>query len=170
MIISLEEAERRVAAFEKRLPLLVGNEIVNFMLDNFDKQGFQDSGLEKWQQRKDGSDSSRNILIGRGSGRGRRSLRITRKSDDYVQAGTDLEYMAMHNEGGQIPVSVTKKSRKFFWAMYYKTGNEMWKGMALTKKKQMIINIPERRFIGKSKELNKRIIKMLERQLDKIFN
>lgn len=44
---------------------------------------------------------------------------------------------------------VTPKMRKFFWAKFYETDDEMWKWLALTKKQQLDIDvhIPARPFI-----------------------
>lgn len=46
--------------------------------------------------------------------------------------GTDLKYGAVHEDGGEIPI--TKRSRGYFFAMYKKTQNPMWLYMAITKK------------------------------------
>lgn len=63
------------------LPQIIANEAVNFMLDNFQKQGFQgDEVLLPWAKRKNPNawgkpdDTGRALLIK--SGRGRRSIRI----------------------------------------------------------------------------------------------
>ena len=44
---------------------------------------------------------------------------------------------------------------------------QMWKGLALTRKKKLSIRIPQRQFIGESEELNEKIEKKIT---EKIFN
>jgi len=71
---------------------------------------------------------------------------------DTIKFGSNLPYSRIHQLGGKIKTKITPKSRKFFWAMFYKTGNDMFKGMALTKKEYFIINIPARPFLTISPE------------------
>lgn len=163
-----------IQRLEARLPILIGNEIVNFALDNFQKQGFDTGhGVRQWDERggRSGIDPrpGGKILIGKQGGRLRRSIRRTRTSKTSVTVGSDEPYAGIHNEGGTIRVSVTRKSRRFFWAMYYATGETYWKWMALTKKNVLSINMPERRFLGNSKALERRIKKLIERELQKCF-
>lgn len=54
-------------------------------------------------------------------------------------------YATSHNEGAKI--QVTPRMKKFFWAKYISTKQDMWKFMAL-KKTGSLIELPERRFIG----------------------
>lgn len=167
------QTARRLNEFRRDLPLLVGNEVVNFALDNWDKQGWQGATFKPWPQRKSppsGGSGGGSILVGKQSGRLRRSQRITRRTARHVEVGSELEYAGIHNEGGQIRVTVTAKSRRFFWAMYYQTGNDMWKGMALTKKTQLTITMPERRFIGESPVLDEMIRTVIENRLQKILS
>ena len=165
---------RKLQRLNNRLPVLVGNEVINFALDNFDKQGFDTGhGVRKWDERggKHGQDPrpGGKLLIGKQGGRLRRSIRRTRTTPSVVHVGSDEVYAGIHNEGGEIKVSVTAKSRRFFWAMYYQTKQIRWKRLALTKKRVLTINMPERRFLGPSEALNRRIIKLLERELEKCY-
>lgn len=164
--IDPNKAAVNLARLSARIPTLVGNEIVSFALDNWDKQGFQGSGFEPWEDRKDQS-STRAILVGKQSGRLRRSIRVTRKTNRSVEAGSDLDYADIHNTGGVINVKVTKRSKKFFWAMYSATGDDRWKFMALSKKSQFRIRMPRRQFIGNSPVLDQRIQDLIESQLKK---
>ena len=165
---------RKLQQLNDRLPILIGNEVVNFALDNFEKQGFDTgSGVRKWDERGGRSNidprPGGKILVGKQGGRLRRSIRRTRTTKSSVDVGSDEPYAGIHNEGGRITVTVTPRSRRFFWAMYYQTGEVYWKWMALTKKKMMTIKMPERRFLGNSKALERRIIKLIERELQKCF-
>lgn len=68
--------------------------------------------------------------------------------------GTKAPQAKIHNEGGIIDVPVTPQMRKFAWAMNYKTKDDKWKGLALTKKQTLRINMPKRQYMGHSPKLN----------------
>lgn len=87
------------------------------------------------------------------SGDLKKSIKTVSKSLQEIHIESDTPYSAIHNYGGRI--KITEKMRKFFWAKFYSTGNDAWKGMALTKKKH--ITIPQRQYIGKTPEMMKQI-------------
>jgi len=72
----------------------------------------------------------------------------------------------LQNDGGNI--KVTLKMRKFFWAMWFDTKDEFWKGMAMTKKQT--INITARPFIYDSPDLGEAINKDLSKRISIILN
>jgi phage gpG-like protein len=141
-------------------------EMINFVMGNFEKQGFLDSSLQPWQERKDSSDIGRAILTK--SGALRDSIKLISSSTKRVVVGSDSKYAKIHNEGGVINIPVTAKMRKFFWYKYKETGDGKYKGMALTKKTHFTATIPKRQFIGESVSFNRDIdakfIKMIERR------
>jgi phage gpG-like protein len=144
------------------------------------RQGFLNGGLHPWPKTKrqqSGSSaaaanygallSSRKNLYG--------SIKYT-PSDYKVVVANDLEYAPIHNWGGTLSPTVTPQMRKFAWAMYYKTSGKKktgkrirekaqaenarldteankWKALALTKKTKLNIRIPQRQFLGESREL-----------------
>lgn len=55
-----------------------------------------------------------------------------------------VPYAGIHEYGGSFSIPVTERMRRFFWAMYYKTGEDKWRGMALTKKTSFKITIRPR--------------------------
>lgn len=65
-----------------------------------------------------------------------------------MQKGTNVVYAWIHEFGGTIRIPITKKSRGFFWAMWYETGDDKWKAMALTPKTMFTIRMPARPFLG----------------------
>lgn len=65
----------------------------------------------------------------------------------YVKTLT-LPYAAIHEYGGTIKVPITRKMRRFFWAMWYASGDEKWMGMALTRQRSFTIHIPARPYMG----------------------
>lgn len=101
-----------------------------------------------------------------------------------------MPYAAIHNEGGTINThpTVTPKMRKMAWARAYaiagikvkgkkKLPKELpaearkWKALALTKKAKLDIKatIPQRRFLGESAELTKKINDKIEEEVTKIL-
>jgi hypothetical protein len=77
------------------------------------------------------------------AGGSREQIREVIVKDRMVIAvfGSKVEYLPPHEYGGAMPareMTVTDKMRKFFWAKMYETGDEKFKGMALSQK----ISIP----------------------------
>lgn len=65
-----------------------------------------------------------------------------------MEKGTNVVYAYIHEFGGTITIPVTTKARGFFWAMWYETGDDMWKAMALSKKSVFKINMRARPYLG----------------------
>jgi phage gpG-like protein len=171
----LKTVIQRYNKFLVELPAIVADEIIDWVLDNFDRESFDG---RPWQERKD-RDGSRKLLVK--SGRGRRSIRVSRRTAKTVEITTDLDYMMAHNDGAEITTRITPRMRRFFWAMHYKfeagpDGNlripedqVKWKWLAL-KKGPIVFRMPQRQFIGPSEELDKRIKESIESELKKVFN
>ena len=71
-------------------------------------------------------------------------LRFTQSGLTFgVEIGTKVPYAAIHEEGGTITQPRSQKQRRFFWAMFYKTGDEKFKYAALSTK-PLTIRIPAR--------------------------
>lgn len=56
-------------------------------------------------------------------------------------------YAAIQEFGGTTHPTVTRKSRAFFWYMLKATGDEKWKGMALSKKSHFTVHIDARPYL-----------------------
>ena len=95
---SLQKKINGLIQLNKTLPILVANEAKNFFVDSFRKQGFEDTGLKKWQRRKSRrNDKGRSILVDTGDLR--RSIRIKSASMNRILITSDLPYSAVHNYG-----------------------------------------------------------------------
>lgn len=110
--------------------------------------------------------------------------------DGKVKVSNGLVYAPAHNWGETLHPTVTPKMRKFAWAKYYQSGggrknategtksakNEepaealKWKKLALTKKEKLDVKIPQRQFLGESKELTEKIADKTETEVRKILN
>ena len=64
-----------------------------------------------------------------------------------TRIGSNLIYAAIQEFGGTTKPTVTDRMRKFAWAMFYTSGDEKWKRLALTRKNQLKIKIPERPYL-----------------------
>lgn len=153
-----------------RVPLLVGNEAVNFSLDNFRLQGFQGASFIKWPARKVGwvkdKRPGRALLIKTDALW--RSIRIVRLTSEGVTVGSDVKYARAHNEGyrmghiqtvkahtrrvtGIVSVSsiATRKTRSQRAAIGTQTVS--------AHTRRVDVRIPRRQFMGNSPYLDARI-------------
>jgi phage gpG-like protein len=184
----LKRMQEAILKLNKELPKRVGNIVRNQALKNFDRESFDG---KKWNTRKNKEGSQRNLLVMRGVLR--RSLRVTREIWGDVRVGTSVPYAKIHNEGGITFPRVTKKMRRFAWAMYKKKSGKaarfedsvrdseirswraatdsasFWKGLALTKKTRLIIRIPKRQYMGAEPALEQEIKRYLESAFQEVF-
>jgi len=176
----------------RRMPVIAGQAAKSHFQDNFRKSGFVDNGLKPWMPAKRLSGS------GKGAASNYKTLTSGRNhlfgsikyipGDAAVTIRNDVEYAAIHNEGGRVNThpTVTPKMKKFAWAKYYEAlgGRKpaknatvpedaaRWRALALTKKTKLNIKyiMPKRQFIGESEELNDKISEKLDKELEKIWN
>ena len=136
--------------FDTNLMWEIGNEIVNFSKDAFTNQGWTDTFFEAWETVED-----KNGMTLIETGALRNSITIKSLTDYSVVVGSDLQYAAIHNDGGVI--KVTDKMKRFFWSRYKSTGSEKWRRLALSKR----VTMPKRTFLGPSEVMNKKIEKII---------
>lgn len=159
----------------RRMPVLAGRIAKTHFQDNFRRSGFVNGDLQPWKpvRRKNGYKpltSSRNHLF----------ASIKYLPGEYaVTVRNDVSYASIHNWGGTVNMhpAVTPKMRRWAWAQHYANkGNaaeaDKWKRLALTGKKKLDIriNMPQRQFLGESRELNEKIHAKLEEEASKIVN
>ncbi len=132
----------------KEMPQKVAENSKNHFMKSFIKEGFTDASFIPWTKRVDIMPHKVLAL----SYTLKNSIKIDKADlqQIVISAGDGIPYATIHNEGGTIQVQVTEKMKKYFWAMYYKTGEERYKNMALTQKTTFSIYIPKRQFIGTS--------------------
>lgn len=184
----------------RKMPVIAGRMAKDHFQENFRQGGFVNGGLNPWPQAKrlssGGTDAASNYgtLL---SGRNHLFSSIKYIPSDYrVKVSNELVYAPIHNWGGTVSVTVTDRMRRFAWAKFYKasghkrkanTGQKkgtkrhgkqtkdnpqasFWKGLALTKKKKLNIHIPQRQFLGESKELTDKINERIEKEIRTILN
>lgn len=180
----------------RKLPVIVGRMAKDHYQDNFRKGGFVNNGLQKWpvtKRQRSGSSSASATYGPLLSKRNHLFSSVKYAPGDYrVKVSNEVPYAAIHNEGGTINThpTVTPEMRKMAWARAYaiagikvkgkkkkKLPKELpaearkWKALALTKKTKLNIKatIPQRRFLGESAELSKRINDRTEEEITKII-
>jgi phage gpG-like protein len=159
---------------------MLGNDIVNFSLDNFKSQAWLGYSLEPWRQRssKAKRNNGRAILVD--TGRLRRSIRITSISTGSVTVGTDVPYARAHNEGFRGTVNVKAHTRNKYGKEKTGSGKFTKKGVERMKTVQKIsgtgqvkahtrkVNLPKRQFLGlDSPYLQKQLQRRLQAELMK---
>lgn len=167
---------------QKELPVIIGREAVNFFKDRFRFGGWIDTGFEKWKPRNPNAprNNGRALLID--TGRLRNSIRVIEQGANYVVIGTDVPYAEAHNEGTNETVTVSphRRKNKFGDKFTAKKGKELKKstkikwevkasGVTFVQSHQRKMNIPERRFMGASEFLFKRINRVVEQRAKEIF-
>lgn len=136
-----------------KLPIILANQVQRHFQKGFRKGGGQtDNSKGGWKPRK--NDKGRAILVK--SGILRRDINKISQRFDKIEIGTSnrtRDYAMIQNEGGVTHPTVTQKMRGYAWVQYKKTKESKWKAIALTKKSRLTVNIPQREFIGNSKDL-----------------
>ena len=156
----------------RKLPRIVGRIAVNFYKDSFRRGGFIDERYERWPQRKvkDKRSGRRALLVK--SGRLRRSIRIVNTTTRSVTVGTDVPYAEIHNTGGTISGSTRVRAHK------RKAHKRRYKGRTVrvpettvkSHSRNFSHTIPQRKFIGRSRLLEKRIMKLVQKNVENILS
>lgn len=193
----IEQYQKELGELMRRkLPVIVGRMAKDHYQDNFRKGGFVNDGLQKWplsKRQRSGIGSAAAQYGPLLSKRNHLFSSVKYVPGDYrVKVSNEVPYAAIHNEGGTINThpTVTPEMRKMAWAKAYaiagikvkgkkkkKLPKELpaearkWKALALTKKTKLNIKatIPQRRFLGESTELSKRINDKTEEEFTKIL-
>lgn len=165
------------------LPTVMGNELLNFSLDNFKRQAFLGDTFQPWPKRKiikGKRDSGRAILVQ--TGRLRRAGRIAKADWSAIVYANDAPQAQAHNDGFRGVVNVKAyqrnkyKSNKAGSGKFTKKGVERMKTVKSisatvnVKAHKMKMNLPRRRFIGKSQYLTARLQRVGLAHLLKAYN
>lgn len=195
----IEQNKKKLDTLMRReMPVIAGRMAQEHFQNNFRQGGFVNGGLHPWPKAKRLSSGRTDAAGNYGtllSERKHLFESIKYIPTDYrVKISNDVVYAPIHNWGGTITVTVTDRMRRFAWGKYREAMGEtkkgagkktrkkaaakrqpnpqaqMWKGLALTKKKKLNIHIPQRQFLGESEELNEKIEKKMAEKITNIFN
>lgn len=122
------------------------------------KENFDTGGRGRWPALRSG----RRSTLGAG---GKLYQTLGKRSGDgwaEVFGGRGTKYGAMQHFGGVTHPHITKRSQKFFWAMWYQTGDEMWKALALKSiGTTLTISIPARPWMVLPADFEEKIVDFL---------
>jgi phage gpG-like protein len=163
------------------LPVKVGTLAVNFTKQRFREQAWIDNATEPWRRRKPGTKRNRGRALLVDTGRLRRANRIIRTGHLSVTIGNDTPYAGVHNQGFNGVVTIPPHSRKKFKRDRVETGKLTKKGN--TRKQTVVsvigeipvkghtrrLNIPQRKFMGRSYYLSRQIERLIAAEINKIF-
>lgn len=163
----LKEMQASLAEKLRQLPPIIGEEVVNFALDNFQNESWEG---KPWQKRKNptkwgkADDEGRALLVK--TGKLKRSIRVGEIMEDKVSiiaGGEDVPYARAHNEGFQGLVHQHVRE-------HFRTTRKMKTVKVKAHDRVIDQNIPKRPFIGnwyESAELEKRINQAIKEVLNK---
>jgi len=159
---NLQELQNLLNQAAERIPdqalRIIEVEGLNFINKNFRDQGFTDSSLQKWQERKTTDGSGRDKMRYRTNRRGSVG-ELTRFGQKEIgrailtghSTGGDKLRNSFHSRRQRLSVIFTTYKG---YAGYHNEGTE---------------DIPKRRFMGKSAYLDNKIADKIKRTLDRLF-
>lgn len=153
----------------RKFPELAAIEAVNFSKERFVRKNWVDKTVTAWKPRKPSPEwhseeqkkaAARGSLMVK-SGRLKRSIRKIKVTRNSVTIGTDVPYAEPHNEGAVINQSINIRAH-----------NRKRKGREYSVKahrRKRKITLPERRFIGESAILLRRVERLVQREINEIL-
>ena len=177
----------RFRKVREELPLQLAAVAQNFFVGSFQRQGWYDGlGLkrwkprkgERWRRKKKGRRGNRGILIK--TGRLRKSIKIRSARFQKIVIATDVAYAAAHNYGYKGTVSVRSHTRRRYGRekeeYTTKTGKQSTRQKKVVKSSYTVrqhsrkMNLPQRQFMGHSPMLDRKLNKVIERQMEYLFD
>lgn len=147
------ETIKKLQQFKREMSTLVGNEIVNFALDNLDAE--IDKNGAKLKPRKSNAPRNSRRRILKDTGDGDRSIQIGKKTAREVTVVAN-DYMAAHNEGAHIIATAKVKQH----TRRRNGRNETVKAHT----RNVNTQLPTREFLGPGKKLDTRIVNTLSKR------
>jgi phage gpG-like protein len=154
----LEKSLRKAITFIKtKVPDIIGTESVNHFKESFQNEGFTDKSLDKWDEVKRRDSSSKWY----GFSANRKNRYSEAATSRKILSGESKD-LAESLDYSKIPGHVIIESDK----PYAEVHNEGRKAKVFGKKE---FDMPKRKFVGPSEELDKKIDDKITRELDKIL-
>lgn len=139
---------------------------VNFSKVSFRNKGWHDRTREQWKPRKR---KDRGSLMAR-TGRLKRSIRRLSYGTAYVIIGTDVPYAKAHNEGKHIEQVVTVRSYKRKASVATRVRKPSKKRVRVrSHQRRMNTKLPQRKFLGASQVLVKKIEYYMKKQAESML-
>lgn len=155
---------------EKDVPEIIGTEAVNHFKDSFQNEGFTDSSLVKWKdvKRRDASSSWYGFKYGSKTKRPGRKKRSSDSVTNYSPAATKRPILKGPTGDTQRSIAYMVRGRMiivFSDKRHSKVINEGGRIKVFGKADAIM---PQRKFMGKSKVLERRIKSEIKKRLIKI--
>ena len=171
----IKPVKRRLEKSMRSIPAKMGRIAIDHFDKSFRNQGFTDTTLQPWKRTKSGKRNSfgsvtrRAILIQ--SGRLRRGTRRAAITGRMVRIVNDVPYAEAHNEGVRANVKVSQHTREVKTFSYnYKTRKKTSGKKKVTVSSHIRkMNLPRRKFMGKSRMMNREIEKMIIKEVNSAF-
>ena len=172
---TLTQIEQALTIVMHQLPQQLGTLAVNFTKQRFVDQAWQNTSTEPWQPRRHnrrGGKARQRGAVLVDSGRLKRSIRIISVSPTAITIGTDVPYAQIHNDGYKGTVSVKAhtqqvKGHKRKQKVKGKKGKLKTKIVNVRPHSRHVkahtrnVNMPRRRFLGESAELERQITEFI---------
>lgn len=171
---ALTQIEQALANVMHQLPQQLGTLAVNFAKQRFADQAWQNTSTEPWTKRKHlrrGGEARQRGAVLVDSGRLKRSICIVAVTPTSVTIGTDVPYAQIHNDGFEGDVNVKAytqqvKGHKRKQKVKSKKGKKtkivnVRPHSRHVKAHTRSVNMPRRRFLGESAELERQITEFI---------
>jgi phage gpG-like protein len=159
----------RLSVVYGRLPTMAATVAVNFTKERFRAGNWVNYSTDPWKKRKPSKRKSRSdsraILVK--SARLMRSIRKISANSERAIVGTDVPYARIHNDGGHIKVNANVKqySRKSFSRKRAGRTETVEAATVKAHRRKVNIRMPQRRFLGASAVLDKRIERVMAAEI-----
>ena len=162
--------EAKAATLLPDLEIQVGAAALQFVAQNFRKQGFQGATFEPWDKRVNDKDPSRPVLQGKGTAHLKKSVHDTYPGEGRIVLTSSLPYSQIHNEGGIIhhpshPTTLNFSADKDNKLRLSKVRTINQQRQITTIRNAEVpaydINITKRQYMGPSPVLDARILKII---------
>lgn len=162
------------ALMNRTLPIKGGALAKAHFQDNFIKGGFVNNGLQKWKPSKRTLSGKKAALANYKtllSGRNHLFSSIAYiPSSGMAKIINPVEYAAVHNEGATFIVKPRQQVIHFNAKGRFSKNNSRAKYAQKATIGAHSVTIPKRQFIGESRELNDKEIRLIEDEVRKIVN
>ncbi|MGL5683601.1 MAG: phage virion morphogenesis protein [Marinifilaceae bacterium] len=153
---------RAVKRIQRQVPIFVAGAAEAMKDANFSAQGFVTNGrASRWQKRRKETQRTEGKRILHSTGTLQNSVQVE-AIKNRIHVGVDLNtvpYAQVHNEGGRITQNVRPHHRK-----HYKSGKR-FQVRSFTRH----ITMPQRKYLGHSPDIMKKVSRELDYQLNKLF-
>lgn len=172
---ALQRLQAAVDAAKPAILPQMGAIAVQFVHENFEKEGFQGEVFEPWLPRKEETRKTKGKQILTDTAQLRNATRYDIISADAIRLSNMMPYAAIHNYGGSINMPARTQVLSFNRTRsgglrLGRTATKRQRNSIVAQAKANIgaytLQMPQRRFIGDSPVLNTRIAQMVVRNIN----